>query len=109
MTQLTFKLEYWTDGITMGEDGYTVACPDFQKQIAKKLKENPSYEYSQFFEVPNRAVNVKQGILILRSKEPSEDFEEKRNQIIAMLYQCMDDQHDAKETLKLIYELVELK
>ena len=33
---------------------------------------------------------------------------EKRNQIIAMLFQNMDDQHSARETLTLINELVDL-
>ena len=105
MKQLTFKLSYMRDGVRL--DGSAV--PDFQEQIAEKLKEHPGYRYSQFIDVPNKCVNVDDGILIIVKDDLSEDIEEKRNQIIAMLYQCMDDQNDARETLKLVDELIELK
>ena len=105
MKQLTFKLSWMHNGVRL--DGS--ACPDFQQQIAEKLEEHKGYRYQQLIDVPNKTMNVSDAILILVKDDMSEDVEEKRNQIIAMLYQCMDDQNDAKETLKLVDELIELK
>ena len=108
--QKTFSLSYMRDGYTFEIiDGKksTRPCADFQEQIATILKENPNYKMSSFTEIPNKCVNVDDGILVIEKEDPSEDVQEKRNQIIAMLYQNME-QEDAHETLKLVDELIEL-
>ena len=109
MKQLTFTLEEWTGQSYTYKDGELVPAPSFKQQIFDLVEKHKGYRVSQFKRLPNRAQNVNEGLLILVKDDPSEDIVEKRNQIIAMLYQCMNDKNDARETLKLVDELIELK
>lgn len=110
--QKTIKLHTMIDGLTTtwGENGEqtTKPCPSIAELIRDAIDENPGYMFKDRIDVPTGSSNTRETILILEKPDPPETQIEKRNQIIAMLYQCME-KHDAQETLKLVDELIELK